>query len=195
MFYNIAKVLFWLFFHVTNIIRVRGGENVPKTGNFILCPSHGSNWDPLLLGVFFPRRCWYMAKEELFHFKPLAAVVRGLGGFPIKRGKGDFGAVMHSIKVLNEGKPVAIFPEGKRNLHSIGAAKHGAVMIAIKAEKPIVPVAICGKYGFWRRLTIRIGEPLELSEYYGRKLSPAELQEITDHVLMKKIKELKAMGV
>ena len=89
---------------------------------------------------------------------------------------------------------VLMFPEGKRvkkiEDEKYTRAKPGAVMIAIRAKVPIQPAYISGKYGFMKRITVNYGEPIFLEEYYDKKLSIDELQEITDDV-MKKIRGLR----
>jgi len=55
-----------------------------------------------------------MAKEELFRIPLVSSFIKSLGAFPVKRGKGDVGAIKTALKLLEEGHIVGIFPEGTR---------------------------------------------------------------------------------
>ncbi|MBD2147098.1 1-acyl-sn-glycerol-3-phosphate acyltransferase [Sphaerospermopsis sp. FACHB-1194] len=66
--------------------------------------------------------------------------------------------------ILARGDGLMIFPEGRLGnaegrLHPL---KRGTVIYALRAEVPIVPIALIGTHDlFWRKkLTIRVGEPL-----------------------------------
>ena len=52
--------------------------------------------------------------------------------------------------------------------------------MAIKTKTPIVPIMIYQKPKFFRLTHILVGEPLEFTEYYDRKLTDAEYAEADD---------------
>lgn len=89
----LAIPLFKLLFHY----RVKGKENLPKDGAFIVCPNHLSNADPMLVSVTQKRQIYYMAKAELFKNPFASAVIRELGAFPVDRGAGDGKADRKSV--------------------------------------------------------------------------------------------------
>ena len=66
----------------------------------------------------------------------------------------------------------------------------GAALVAVKARANILPIGIEGEYKPFGKLIVRIGKPIELTSYFDEKLNSAELQEITDKLLMPKISEL-----
>lgn len=190
-FYNFAKGIVSGLYHLFFRIRVEGLENMPKSGAFVVCANHQSNLDPPMLGVCLPLRLRYMAKEELFHNKLFGKLIRTLGAFPIKRGKSDIGALRASVKMLQEGEPVAVFPEGGRSHQGyLRKGKQGAALIAAKAGVNILPVGICGSYKPFHRIIVRIGEVISMEPYFERKLESGELQEITDNKIMPAIAAL-----
>ena len=103
---GILKV-FWLF-------SAKGKENVPMEGPFLLCANHNSNMDPVLIAAGCKRQLTFMAKDELFHVPVLGKLIKALGAFPIKRGRGDAAAVMATLKIMKKGEATLIFPEGTR---------------------------------------------------------------------------------
>jgi len=138
--YYFTKVLSFTFFPR----KVYGLEHVPKEGAYILVSNHISNLDPVVLGVSTPRRLHFMAKIELFESPLQGWWLKKLWAFPIKRGEGDFGALKVALKLLKDGFPVLLFPEGTRRIDKPIPAQPGAGFIALKAKVPIVPVYVKG---------------------------------------------------
>ena len=190
--YSFGRVVVSVFFRVFYRLRINGRENIPdESERFIICSNHKSNLDPPLVGLAVPFQTGFMAKEELFKFKPFGALISKLGAFPIKRGKTDFGALRSAIHMVESGKHIVIFPEGGRSHGDrLRKGKMGAVMIAVKSKANILPIGIEGSYKPFTRLTVNIGEAIDLSEYFELKQNSRELQEVTDKLLMPRISEL-----
>lgn len=189
--YAFGKQVVNCFFHIVYRVKVEGRETIPKGQNYIICANHKSNLDPPLVGLCMPFPVRFMAKEELFHNKLVGSVLTMVGAFPIKRGKSDVGAMRTALKLAKDGEHVVIFPEGGRSHQdSMRKGKMGAAMIAVKSGVNILPVGVDGAYRPFGKLTVRIGKPIDLSQYFGRKVESAQLQEITDQMLMPAIAEL-----
>ena len=92
---------------------------------------------------------------------------------------------MDALKCLKSGEKVAIYPEGTRNKSDqpFLPFKSGSALLAIRAQVPIVPMVVCQKARFWRQNAVIIGEPFELSEYYGMKLTEELLKEADAKIL------------
>lgn len=170
-------------------IEIEGIENIPKDKNFILTPNHLSNFDPPLIAAFLPiENMAYMAKASLFKVPVVAQVIKAFDAFPVKHGEG-IAAIRTAIKLLNDGKCLAMFPEGRRvrTPGVLGQGKQGAVMIATKAAVGILPVGIEATYKFRSRVKVVVGNYIDMSEYSGQKLSSDDLHNITNNMLMEKI--------
>ena len=111
IFYKIARAATFLVSKILYKVRYEGLENVPNDRGFILCSNHISTFDPILIAVRLKPQCFFMAKEELFENKLLAPIIRGLGAFPVTRGKGDTAAIEKAVDYVKNGKVVAIFPK------------------------------------------------------------------------------------
>lgn len=189
--YKVAKALVGCVCHAFFRIKIEGLENIPEEGGFVICPNHKSLWDPPMIGALMPVQLNYMAKEELFKNKLFGAVLKAVGAFPVKRGTGDIGALKSAIKVLGEGGRITIFPEGKRSPKgSLSPGKGGAVLIALKSKVNILPVGIEGEYRLFSKITVRVGEPIDLSEYFDKRINSEVVNEITNNKLMPRISEL-----
>lgn len=176
MFYRLAKTLVLPFIYLFFWPRVEGIENFPQDGKVIVYSNHTSNFDPMVLGVLMPRKIHFMAKEELFRIPVFGSLIKSLGAFPVKRGKVDISAIKQSIRILKEGQVLGMFPEGTRGQSGeLQSFAHGIAAIAVRAQSPVIPVAINGGYRCFRPITVRVGRPIEYNEYYGKRLNNEEL--------------------
>lgn len=169
MFYYICKNLVWIFFHIAFSVRYENRENIPKDSAVIYAANHRTNADPPLVGSGARGRCVFMAKEELFQgniiFKWL---IQALGAFPVSRGKGDSGTLDTAVEKLNSGRSLTIFPEGTRSKDGkVHRGHSGAAVIAVRADKPIIPVGIVfgEKLKFRTPISIKYGKPIYPAEY------------------------------
>ena len=162
---------------------VSGAENVPEEGACLVCANHSSNRDPFYLALRVPKRhLHFMAKAELFKFKPLAALMRALMAFPVDRGHNDLNAIRTSLKLLADGHILGLFPQGTRSRdNSRTPMLNGVSMIAIRAQKPVIPVYIGGPYRLFRRTPVRFGKPVDLSDL-GRRMDGETLAAATKRI-------------
>jgi len=152
------------------------GWTVPSTcrrwGRFDCVHPHG-NFRPCDFGLRLFRPLTFMAKEELFRFPPIAALLRALGAFPVRRGAPDRRALRWALHLLRSGRCVVIFPEGTRNPTPIlRPPELGVAMLAAWSQSPVVPVAIIGSERLMPKgcyvprptpLRVRVGKPLRFA--------------------------------
>lgn len=162
--------LAWLLFP----FRAYGKENIPRErGNppLVLCSNHISFLDPMFLEMCQKRHVFFMAKEELFKSK-LAVwfFQKQLGAFPVKRGKGDTGALDTAREIVAQGRIMGIFPEGTRSKDGqLGRAKSGAALIASQTGSQVLPVAVVArnqKVKPFHKTRIVFGKPMTLQELH-----------------------------
>ena len=178
LFYRVAHAVVLTPFKLIFRVRVHGREKVPRSGAFVVAPSHRSLMDIFFTAYVTRRRIRFMAKRELFAKRFLAWLLTAGGGFPVDRGSADRAALRAAQQALEGGEPVAIFPEGTRN-HGpeIGTLFDGAAYLAARLRVPVVPVAIGGSEEILpsgkvlprlRQVAIVVGEPIHPPHHDGR---------------------------
>ena len=182
-FYRFCCAVARPFYNIVFPAEVEGLENVPAEGGALLCANHCSNRDPFYLAIRIrDRYLHFMAKVELFKFKPVAMFVSGLMAFPVDRGHNDLNAVRTALKLLADGHILGVFPQGTRSLdNSRLPMLNGVSMIALRAQKPVIPVYIDGPYRPFRRMKVRFGKPVDLSDF-GRKMDGETLKAATRRI-------------
>jgi 1-acyl-sn-glycerol-3-phosphate acyltransferase len=178
IFYRVARAIVLTPFKLLFRVRILGRERVPRSGAFVVAPSHRSLMDIFFTCYITRRRVRFMAKQELFEHRFLAWLFAALGGFPVARGTADRSALRAAQRALEGGEPVAVFPEGTRG-HGpeIDRLFDGAAYLAARLGVPIVPVAIGGSEEILasgkvlpriRRVGIVVGEPIHPPVHEGR---------------------------
>jgi len=154
----------FLFFNIRRA-KVVGLENIPPTNAFIVAPNHISYIDPPIVGASCKFALNYMAKKELFSIPILGWLLPRINVFPVDRGKGDIGAIKTAIKILSDGKPLLLFPEGTRgkNRKIPKLPRMGVGYFAHKLNAPVIPVRLINTdsfFSFWKPIKIIWGKPL-----------------------------------
>lgn len=168
---------------VSTIFRIElvGAENMPKDGACVVCINHISMFDPMVTSAVVDRPIRFIGKQELFKIPVVGWYLKSINVIPIKRGSGDIGAVKASLKALKDGEVLGIFPTGTREKKNPNAkVKPGVVLIALKAQVPVIPVRIEANYRIFSKVRITIGKPVDLSTYEGKKLSQEEMSEAAE---------------
>jgi 1-acyl-sn-glycerol-3-phosphate acyltransferase len=153
------------------------GSPPPSDQAVVFCANHQSNVDPPVLFHVLHPAVRILYKRELDRIPVMTRSFR-MGGFiPVDRGNKE--AATRSIDAgaasLRAGNSFLIFPEGTRSkTDELLPFKKGGFVMAIKAQVPIVPVAVQGgrdamTKGSWlirpAKVSIRVGTPIPTTGY------------------------------
>ncbi len=158
-------------------VEINGLDHLNDQGPYIFAANHQSQFDIFAIQGYFPFDFRWLAKKELFEVPLFGQAMHRAENIPVDRAHSR-----QAVKSLDEaaqriadGTSVIIFPEGTRSHDgSLLPFKAGAMVLAIKAKVPVVPVAITGSYEVMPmrsllprpgRIRIRIGEPFATSGY------------------------------
>lgn len=165
--YNLVKGICYPFFIFLYHPKIIGKEKLDIKEGYILAGNHTAYLDVFLLIAANKRKIHFFTKIELFSTKIKNGFFTSMGCIPVDRKKKNNGSILEGVKVLNEEEVVGIFPEGTYNRTDkiIMPFKYGAVAMAQKTNKAIIPFAIVGKYQiFGKSVKIIFGEPYKLKE-------------------------------
>lgn len=185
LLYRFSKKIVYLWFRSGWRLTIRGHENIPEKGGVVVAANHRSYADPPLVGVSVRRPVHFVAKKELFSFRPFGRLIGALNAHPINR-KSPAEALRKAEYLLSKGAVVVLFPEGGRSkTDAFRPAKGGAAMLALRANCPIVPAYIHNSAAMnrFRRVVVTFGAPIFPDRFTDQK-------ELTTEI-MKRIGELK----
>ena len=170
MFYAFWRTVIVSLARIVFGVQVRGRDRVPRSGTFILAPSHRSTLDIPLAAAVTTRRMRFMAKRELWNGAFWSWVFDELGAVPVDRDGGDRAALRVLEAALLDGEPIVVFPEGTRcSGPELAPLFSGAAYLALKQGVTIVPVGIGGseeiinrrrRIPVFSRVCVVVGEPI-----------------------------------
>lgn len=135
------------------ILIVKGKENIPREGAFIIAPNHTSFLDTFCLYRIFSRYFVFIGKKEIEKW-PLFHIFYTSGMNILVDRHSSTGALQGLKRMSQEierGHPLMIFPEGtiSPKVPALSEFKPGAFSLAIQKQVPVLPVTFITN---WKRL-------------------------------------------
>ena len=168
----------WVYYFGRGLIRVlafpfggwkvRGRDNIPDQGPYLIISNHLHLADPPIVGASIKQKSVFIAKEELFKHRWSCFWVKNFGAFPVRRGGINTESIKRAESWIKRGTSLIMFPEGTRSKTAqMQKAFPGPVLIASRLGIPILPVSITGTEKFGKssgwfsrpRITVSIGKP------------------------------------
>ena len=186
----------------------REGSKIPKTGPVIVASNHLSYMDALAFAFFLfanGRAPRFLGKVQVFRVPIIGRILLAAEQIPVEReSKEARVALSYALQLLEMGHQVAVYPEGTLTRDEDCwpmVAKTGVARLAVISKAPVYPAAQWGtqavlapyskKFKLFPRATVtyRVGEPVDLSPWYGKEEDPAAMAEATAEI-MKAITDL-----
>ena len=192
--YSVVQTLVsWVNVCFTRIlwrVEVKGQIPARATVGGILVCNHRASIDPVFIQLVAHRIIHWFVAREYFKLPLVGGFLRISESIPTNRAGIDTASTKTAIRLAREGHWIGMLPEGRINKTDafLLPGRPGAALIALKAEVPVVPCYLEGvPYDgtFWGclfmpgRVRLVIGEPIDLSPYYGREREHEVLREVT----------------
>jgi 1-acyl-sn-glycerol-3-phosphate acyltransferase len=153
-------------------LTIRGLENLPNPRAAVYASNHTSYMDIPVVFSSLPFQFRILAKKELWQWPFIGWYLNRSGQIPIdaENPRAALSSLGAGVKALREGMPLFVFPEGSRTPD--GELKEflaGAAFLAIRAQVPLVPIALSGVYDLLPihthhfypcPMTLTIGKPI-----------------------------------
>ena len=173
-------------------VELVGRENLPLDSVAVYASNHLSYYDtPVLFGKL-PFQFRILAKQSLWPVPFVGWYLNRSGQVPINAasGRSAVAGLLRGVKTLQSGLPLVIFPEGGRaEFGETTPFQSGAAFMAIKAQVPIVPLALVGTYEMLpihtyhltpRPLKIVVGKPISTDGLTTRDAEALTLRLFTE---------------
>lgn len=191
-------LLFWplhvLFFKRKIYYEDRASQGRKLKGGALVISNHFHAFDFMMNVTLFPfRKLGVVIGEMAWHRKFLVFGMKCFGGIKSDRDVMSMRFIDESVEVLEKGGLVQIFPEAHFTENGeMQDFKPSYILIALRADVPIVPVMLDGSYGWRKRSHCIIGKKIYLSDYCT-SLNPTreEIQEL-NRIVQDKAFALKA---
>ncbi len=153
-------------------LTVHGGENFLKHPVAVYASNHTSYMDTPVIFATLPFQFRILAKKELWTIPFIGWHLNRSGQLPIDtvNTHATLSSLGGAARALRAGMPLFVFPEGGRTpTGDLQPFLSGAAFLAIRAQVPLVPIALSGVYDLLPihtrhfypcGVTLAVGEPI-----------------------------------
>ncbi|MBU1557519.1 1-acyl-sn-glycerol-3-phosphate acyltransferase [Patescibacteria group bacterium] len=197
----ILQTIIWIptriYFKLVHSYSVQGLKNLKRLkhnkNGVIFAVNHSSELDPIMIPASLPflshmMPMFYVSREKKFYDNSGwrqhiygGRFFNAWGAYTVYTGLKNYDlSLKHHIKILNDGRSVCIFPEGRKTRDgNIGEGKPGTSFLSYKTNSPIVPVRINGLYKPLvqkdklgrTKIEVIFGEPIYPKDLFGSAIS------------------------
>jgi 1-acyl-sn-glycerol-3-phosphate acyltransferase len=163
-------------------VTVVGEENLRRCPVAVYASNHLSYMDTPVLFSAVPFQFRILARQSLWKIPFIGWHLNRSGQIPVdtENPRASISSLSAGVKALKAGMPLIVFPEGGRTKDGhLSTFMSGPAYMAIRAQVPLVPMAIVGTYEllpmhtrhfFPQKVKLVVGEPIETSNYTTRQV-------------------------
>jgi 1-acyl-sn-glycerol-3-phosphate acyltransferase len=153
-------------------LTVLGAENLRKHPVAVYAANHTSYMDTPVIFSTLPFQFRILAKKELWTMPFIGWYLNRSGQIPVDTvsANATVSSLGGGVRALRGGMPLFVFPEGSRTPDgTIQPFLAGAAFLAIRAQVPLVPIALSGVYDllpihtrhfYPGDITLSVGDPI-----------------------------------
>lgn len=187
-FWVVLRPLAALFVKIRLGYKYKVAKDLPE--QYLVISNHATDYDPILVGVSFPRQMYYIASEHIARWKVAYFFLKNILA-PIIRYKGAPAtvAIMEAMRLMKKGANVCMFAEGVRTWDGTTCKIAPSTAKLIKSMKcGLVTYKITGGYftsPMWSGASVRKGElyGAPVNVYTKEQLAEMSVDEIYETIL------------
>ena len=130
--------------------KVYGTDNLPKEDGYVMYSNHQGKYDALGIMYGHSKPCTVMMDDKRSHMIIVNQFIRLIDGCRLDKSSAasQVKAIRKVTEEVKNGRRYIVFPEGGyfHNRNEVHEFLPGAFKCAVRAKKPIVPVAIIDSY-------------------------------------------------
>ncbi len=195
LFFTLGRFIYLFSLDRFNL-KVRGLENLPAQGPYLICSNHQSFLDPLVLAATLPwdilRNTFAVGTSEIFGQGFMRRLAQWLRVVVLDPDANLVPAMKAGAFGLRQGRVLILYPEGERtNTGHLTVFRKGAAILSIHEQAPIVPVAIDGFYEAWPRHK-KFPRFVDLKLLFGKPIQPPPITAASEEEYANLTERLKA---
>jgi 1-acyl-sn-glycerol-3-phosphate acyltransferase len=160
-------------FNLLTKMEIKGKENLPEKGPFLIVGNHFSFIDPVALVRIANWPMEFLGGAVFPHAPTIVKFIPKMWGYyPLYRGTGSRYALIAGETILEQGGILGIFPEAGNWAEVLRPARPGTAYLAARTRVPILPV---GLYGFNDVFPLRLGKRAKVTINIGKLIGPFEV--------------------
>lgn len=181
------------------VSEIKGLENLPLPGGFILAPNHVGFFDFFFLASvvipYFNRKVHFISQKEIWWNILGRGMDKWLGRIEVDP-ENKKGCLEEASQFLKNNGIICIYPEGRASKgHELNKGKTGAVRLALFSNKPIVPVGLYAPLGYptfdqsirslkksYKKVKIYFGQPIFFKE--NSEITKERLEAMTKELML-----------
>jgi 1-acyl-sn-glycerol-3-phosphate acyltransferase len=174
---------------------IEGRVRLPANQGAVIVCNHRGPIDPGFIARACDRPVHWMVAREFVELPVVGWALRELDVIPTGRAGIDTAATKLALRYAGQGHLVGMFPEGRINdtANFMLPGRPGAALVALKARVPVIPCWIDGsphdgtEFGFlfmMAKTRLKIGEPIDISAFYGQESDRAVLEQLTRRFML-----------
>ena len=172
--------------HLNLKLQLRPGdlENIPKKGPVVVVANHPHGLsDGIMFGELLTRvreDVRILANEQLSLCQELEPWLIKVDVYEDENAKRkNLSGMRKMISWLRKGGVLGIFPEGTRHKEGVmEQIESGVALIALRSGVPMIPLYIGGKPRLFRRLDVRVGDPIAMDDLRERGVNRDTCEEL-----------------
>ena len=148
----------------------------------------------------FPRKLNAVTGEHAFRSKLCRLGMKFFGTVEANRETRSMRFVDQSVEIIKKDQLMIIYPEGRNSPDGkIHEFKHSYLVIAYRANCPIVPIVTDGNYGLFKQTRVYVGKEVDVSTFFtesreaGRRSPTRAELEMANAYMFEKVLEFRRL--